>query len=83
MLTDCGQLIMVRLYDAEPVAYVVSSGQSFSMSGWQFDETDELEASICEVLRSRDEIGLRPVGGFPQDSYCLERARLRRSPPWP
>ena len=49
-LVDCGQLVMVQRWQTEAIRYV-SSG------GWEFDVTDDLEASIVETLRNRDELG--------------------------
>lgn len=49
-LVDCGQLRMVQRQSSYPITYA-KSGR------WAYDETDDLAASICEVLRGRDEIG--------------------------
>jgi hypothetical protein len=49
-LTDCGQVVQVRRFDAAPMAYVTAGG-------WDFDVVDNLEADICQALRGRSEIG--------------------------
>jgi hypothetical protein len=49
-LTDCGQLVQVQRSPSHPMQYA-------SAGGWEFDTVDDLEASICTVLRGRDELG--------------------------